>query len=226
MGSSLKPAQTEKILSFLTDNGEINIAIMLTYAKSAFDLLSVKPLSSVAVGYDIMSMLEVSEEEKGTVFNNRLYEVNSLRLEEMQTCYLPIIDIEDEKPLVKGLGVFKKNDQVKVLKSNEIPLFCLARDSFTKGKFTLEKEKIDVDYSAVTYDFKLKENLEINLNLRLKAEGNKEILKTKIENFLKDYDICALGNVIRQKEPEIWKKIKSNYEKYYKNAIIRVNIYE
>lgn len=226
MGSGLKPAQTEKIISFLNDNGKINIAIMMIYTKSAFELLSVKPLSSVAVGYDIMSMLEVSEEEKGTAFNNRLYEVNSLRLEEMKTYYLPFIDTEDEKLLVKGLGVFKENRLVEILENNEIPFFCLARDSFTKGEFTLENEKFKVDYSAVTYDFKLKENLEINLNLRLKAEGNKEILKAETENFLKGYDVCALGNVIRQKEPKIWDKIKDNYEDFYKGADIRVNIYE
>lgn len=226
MGSELDPTQTEKVFSFLNDNGKINIAIMMIYTKSAFELLSVKPLSSVAVGYDIMSMLEVSEEEKGTAFNNRLYEANSLKFEEMKTYYLPFVGIEDEKPLVKGLGVFKDNRQVRVLENKEIPLFCLARDSFTKGEFTLESKKYKVDYSAVTYDFKLKENLEINLSLRLKAEGNKEILKAETENFLKGYDVCALGNVIRQKEPKIWSKIKDNYEDFYKRADIKVNIYE
>lgn len=226
MGSKLNSTQIEKVFSFLSDNGEINIAIMLVYTNSAFELLNVKPLSSVAAGYDIMSMLEVSEEEKGTLFKNRLYEVQSLRLEEMNTYYLPFVSAEDEKLLLKGLGVFKENRFVRALENKEIPLFCLARDSFAKGEFTLEDEKFKVKYSGATYDFEFIENLKMDINIRLKANGDKGLLKEQTERFLKDYDVCALGNIIRQKEPKIWNKIKDNYEDYYKWADIRVNIYE
>ena len=226
IGRELSSAHLEDVFSFLESQEKINISIILCAADSAFEVLTSKPISSVAVGYDIMSMVEVNEERRGTLFKNRFYEVLSLKSKPQGTFQLPFLKVKKGEISVSGISVFKGNLPTERIENQEIPLFCLARDSLSRGEFVLNGEVFKVDYSSVTYNFSLKENLEITLNIHLKTKGDKNLLKRKTESFLRGYDICSLGNIISQKEPEIWEKIKGNYNEIYKNANIRVNIYE
>ena len=226
IGADLSPKELEDVFSFLKSQEKINISIMLCAADSGFEVLGCKPVSSVAVGYDVMSMIEVNEEKKGTLFKNRFYEVLALKSKPQASFQLPFLKVENGEISVSGISVFGRNLGVERVANEETPLFCLARDSLSRGEFILNGENIKVDYSSVTYDFYFKDNLQINLNVHLKAKGNKILLRQKTESFLKGYDICGIGNIISQKEPEMWEKIKDDYKKIYKNADIRVNIYE
>ncbi len=226
IGGDLSSAHLDDAFSFLESQEKINISIMLCAADSAFEVLGCKPVSSVAVGYDIMSMVEVNEEKRGTLFKNRFYEVLASKSKPQATFQLPFLKVENEEISVSGISVFERNLETVRVANEEIPLFCLAHDSLSRGEFVLGGENIKVDYSSVTYDFFLKDNLKITIDVHLKAKGDKTLLKQKTESFLKGYDICSLGNIISQKEPEIWEKIKDNYNEIYKNATIRVNIYE
>lgn len=226
IGLNLSSAQVEDVFSFLESQEKINISIMLCAADSAFELLGCKPVSSVAVGYDIMSMVEVNEEKRGTLFKNRFYEVLALKSKPQSSFYLPFLKVGNQEIWVSGLSVFGENSLVKLINNEEIPLFCLARDSLSRGEFVLKGENMKVEYSSVTYDFSFEDNLEITLNVHFKALGDKTFLKQKTESFLKGYDVCSIGNIISQKEPEMWKKLKDNYNEIYKNANIRVNMYE
>ena len=226
IGSNLSSKQLDDVFSFLKGQEKINISIMLCTADSSLEVLECKPISSVTVGYDIMSMIEVNEEKRGTLFKNRFYEVLALKSKPQASFYLPFLKVKDKEISVSGICVFEKNLVAKRVSNEEIPLFCLGRDYLSRGEFVLNGENIKTYYSSVTYDFTFEDNLKIALNVHLKAKGNKTLLKQKTESFLKGYDVCSLGNILSQKEPEMWEKIKDNYKEIYKNADIRVNIYE
>ncbi len=226
IGSEVTASQLKDILSFCLNENQLNIATMLISADNAEELLSCKAVSSVAIGYDIMSMIEVSEESLGTVFKNRLYETEALRKKPACTFYMPYIGAEDEKAVLKGLAVFKNDTPARLLNSEEIPIFCLVTDSITSGEFTLEGKKIKTEYSSVAYDFDFNERLTVNINIRFKGSGDIDALKFHIQNMLNRENVFVFQNVISQKKPELWDKIKTDYDSFYNNAEKRVNIYE
>lgn len=223
IGESVTPEQLDLIFEFLKETSQINIATMLIFSESAEELLSVKAISSVAVGYDIMSMIEVSEEKRGTVFKNRLYEAVALNNKPMKTFWIPYIGLEKEEISIKGLAVFKENKVIRFLNNEQAMAFSLITDSLTRGEIVVSGKKIRTQYCKVTYDF---DTEKIEVNVRLKAEGDKEIIKNETKKLLQNEDIFGIGNIIYQKKPKLWGKIKNDYAQYYKKAEKTVNIYE
>ncbi len=73
IGDSITKNELNDIATYCVKGEQITLAAFLIRTESAQKLLSVKPLSSVAVGFDIMGLLEQSKHYK-----NRLFElVNS-----------------------------------------------------------------------------------------------------------------------------------------------------
>ncbi|MBQ6847510.1 MAG: hypothetical protein IJO62_01155 [Clostridia bacterium] len=221
IGGGIVLSQLKDIFAFCRKNTEINVATMLVYTDNAEKLLSCRAVSSVAVGFDIMSMIEVTEEQKGTLFNNRFYEAEALNTNPIKTFWMPRLTVKDDAFFVDGLAVFKNYEMIKALKNGELSAFCLVRDSLTRG---VDNGMI-INYSKVSYDFSYNKSLEITINAHIKGE-NIGTLKTKTEKILENEDIFGIGNIIAQKEPKIWEKIEENYDDYYKKAEIKVNIYE
>lgn len=223
IGNKITEKQLQNIFEFCENEPQINIATMLIFTRNAEKLLSSEPISSVAVGYDVMSMIEVAEEKMGTIFKNRLYEVRALNNKPMKTFWVPNITAEDEKMILSGLAVFQNNRVTKILNNQEAVVLSFITDSLTRGETVIEGEKIKTDYCKVAYDFSFEEKLNITVNVNIKAKGDTELLKSKAEEMLRNEDIFGLGNVIYQKKPKLWEKIKENYTEYYENAERRVN---
>ncbi len=225
IGEKVTPKQLDEIFEFCRENTQINIATMLIYSENAEKLLSAKAVSSVAVGYDIMSMIEVSEEKQGTIFKNRLYEALALNSKPMETFCVPYITVENEEMILNGVAVYKENKVTKLLDNEQGVILSLVTDSLKRGETVIGGQKTETQYCKVTYDFSFEEKLIININIRLKAKGDKTLIKNKTEELLGE-DIFGMGNIIYQKKPKIWDKIKNSYDEYYENGEIRVNIYE
>ncbi len=223
IGESVIPKQLDLIFEFLKETPQINIATMLIFTESAEELLSVKAVSSVAIGYDIMSMIEVSEEKQGTVFKNRLYEVVALNSKPMKTFWIPYIGVEKEEIFINGLAVFRENKMLRFLNNEQAVALSLITDSLTRGEIVVSGEKIKTQYCKATYDF---DSEKIEVNVHLKANGDKKKIKTKAQKLLQKEDIFGIGNIIYQEKPKLWERIKNDYTKYYQKAEKTVNIYE
>lgn len=231
VGSDITPEQLEEIFDFCYQKDEINLAAMFVSTENAEELLSCKAVSSVAVGYDIMGMVEVISEERGAVFENLFYEIESARDKPMKTIFMPSIAVEDEQFFLNGLTVFRDNRIIRTLNLQEVQALNFIKDSVTRGSFMLEEKKINVKSSKTTYDFALKDKLEITLNIRLNAIGDKTAITKSIENIFysaqrESQDIFSLGNLIYYQSPKIWKKIMDDYDIFFKNASLKVNINE
>ena len=223
IGESVTSEQLDLIFKFLRETPQINIATMLIFTESAEELLSVKAVSSVAIGYDIMSMIEVSEEKQGTVFKNRLYEVVALNSKPMKTFWIPYIGVEKEEIFINGLAVFRENKMLRFLNNEQAVALSLITDSLTRGEIVVSGGKIKTQYCKATYDF---DSEKIEVNVHLKANGDKKKIKTKAQKLLQKEDIFGIGNIIYQEKPKLWERIKNDYTKYYQKAEKTVNIYE
>lgn len=75
LGQSIKSSDLEKIIEFCIKKEDLTVSVGFIRCFTAKEILSQKPFSSVAVGYDIASILETQYTQNKKSFNNRLYEI-------------------------------------------------------------------------------------------------------------------------------------------------------
>ena len=231
IGKSVDAEMFKEILNYCSENKELNIGSMLIFTESAEKLLASKPISSVAVGYDLISMLEVWEEETGQSIENRLYEVKSKTRKPFNVFSLPYIEVKGAEFSFDGLTVFEDYGEICPLSTEGAGLYFLVTDRVSRGEFVTEGKKTTIKFSKTTYDFSLEENLVIRVNMRLKLTGGSSFLKKKTEEFIKQQktlgrDIFGFSNIIEKQNPKLWRKIKNNYTEYFKNSKIEVRVNE
>lgn len=231
IGKSVDDEMLEKILNYCSENKELNIGTMMIFTESAEKLLECESVSSVAVGYDLMSMLEVWEEETGQLIENRLYEVRGKTQKPLNIFSLPYIEVKEEKFSLEGLSVFEDFEEICTLNTEEAGLYFLVTDRVSRGEYVMGGEKIEIKFSKTTYDFYFEENLVIRVNMRLKTGDNSSLLKKKTEEFIEyqktlGRDIFGFSNIIEKQNPKLWKKIKNDYTEYFKNSEIEVRVNE
>ncbi len=231
IGKSIKSERFKELLEFCSREPQFNVGTMFVYTEDCRKLLNKNPLSSISVGYDILSMLEVLSSQTGVKLNNKFYEIRSILKKKNKTFYIPIMKYQGEEFYTDGMAIFKDNEFVYSLNTEEMQLMSFLTDRVSKGEFILENREFFVDYSKTTYKFKLDGALQCTVNLRLKADGNRETLEKRLTHMLEDLrgrlgDVFGFENIIYQKNREIWKKIRDNYHSYFKTAKLKVNIYE
>lgn len=231
VGSEITQNRLEEIFSFCTEKAKINLAAMFVYTKNAESLLSCKPRSSVAVGYDIMSMVEVVGEQRGLNFQNRFYEVENAQQKPMRTMYFPNMRVEDNEFSLEGLAVLKENEFVKMLDDRDTQVLGWLTDTVTSGESLVGGQEYKTEYSKTRYKFSYDDKLNITLNVRMTTTADLKVIKDEIEhrfNALRkgNGDIFGLGNKINHQAPNVWEKIKENYEESFRNVRLTVNVYE
>ncbi len=230
IGSNIPPQSLEDVFEALTDDSLVNIDTMVISTENAHSLLSAKPISSVTVGYDILSMVEVVEKEKGITFDNRLYKISAVFQKQVKAFSLPFIAISQGKFYFDGLNFYNKTENICYLNSRQAVTSGFVTDSVTSGEYLIDNRKMKLNYCKTRYDFSFEDKLVIGLNIHIKGECEPDIIKGEITQLCNDFiplygDIWGLGNIIRQKEPEIWSRIKNDYVGYFKKAEVRVNVY-
>lgn len=230
IGEGITAKQLENIYDFCYEKDEINLAAMFILTPKAEKLFSLKPLSSVAMGYDIMSMTEVISEDRGINFKNLLYEIESARQKPLKTVYMPFLTADGEDFTLEGIGIFKNNILKDKMDLEETQLLGFVTDSVWRGNFLLRNNSFRVESSKTTYDFEYNGRLKIILNIRFKGKGNLKLLKEEIEKILKEKslrgDIFSLGNFIYHQAPKQWDKFGSDYNEIFKRTEFKVNISE
>lgn len=229
IGNGISGEILKDIFDFCYNDDEINLALMFVHTENANRLLSCKPLSSVAVGYDIVSMCEVVGDETGTNFHNRFYEIESESNKPMNTIYMPYMKMLDDSFFLDGLSVFRRNDPICTLNLEQAHILGIITDSLTKGIFYINNQKFKIESAKTKHEFAFDRVLKITLNIRLKTSGEKSEIKGQVEKlffyFRQKYgDIFGIGNLIYLENPKVWQKIKGNYHEFFKTSKLWVNI--
>lgn len=231
IGDGVKPYQLEELFDFCYEMDEINLAAMFLGCDNAKRLLSCKPLSSVAVGYDLMSAVQVTSEERGVVFKNLFYQSEAARNKPIKVLYLPYFTADGEDFKLEGINVIKENEKTAQLQFAEILPLSLITDSFTNGVFFIENREIRINSAKTTYDFDFNNNLEIVLKINIRPTENIAVIKGQVEELLQKYqnsgtDIFGIGNLIYSMSPKVWERVKGNYNEHFKKADLQVKINE
>lgn len=209
LSNNLSPENLNKILNWCYDTAKITLSAKLIACENPKKLLDLEPLSSIASGYDILSLLEKTSEIQAVNFKNSLFEILSKTELELNVFSLPLISLENNKRFISGLSIFKDNSHILNLNLNQMLLYSLITDSFLKGNSNIKSAK-------TTY--KTKNNGNFIINISLNTSKNKGTIKNDLENFLlsslNNYgDIFGISNIIEYQNPRLWNKSNKDLNK-------------
>jgi len=106
IGEGIKGRKFDEICDYCYDTDEITFSVYMVAAENAEKLLKPDPVSSVAVGYDIMSMLDREEESTHTDFKNSLYEVTAEKEGKKGVVALPFLQVSQDYREIISLKIF------------------------------------------------------------------------------------------------------------------------
>lgn len=106
LGKNINGKCLETILSFLNEKQDINPAISLVSSDNAVKLLKTEPISSVSIGYDLLSMQSSISRQFNIKFENRLYNF----LSEKEILLIPYFKISDKEFSLKNVHLYKNED--------------------------------------------------------------------------------------------------------------------
>lgn len=228
LGTSLNAENSEAIWDWCYNTEEITLSVYMIACENAAEVLEAEPISSVAAGYDIMSMQEKETKLRGTEFKNTLYETVAQREDAVSVFFMPFVSLKDEKRYIDGTAIFQNSGYTATLSDEDAFCYSVITDTFSGGSVMLHHELTEVKSAETVYKADDMGNIRLTVNVKAN-NATKEKIKESAESMIslsKSYygDIFGLGNFIYYKKPELWQKIKDDYPKYYKNFEITVAV--
>lgn len=216
-----------EIKKFCYDIDKITLAMLWVSTDSAEKLLSCAPVSSIAVGYDIMSMQKEQTNRTGTEFKNRFYEIESADQKPLNIFALPYFKVDSDKFFYDGVAVYENGTVKMKLDSEEAFFYAVAVNSQKEGTVFLDGKTQKIKSANSKFVFE-NNNDKAKLCVNLKTD-RKDDIKKGIEKLFKkakffNTDILGVGNEIYRKEPKKWEKIKNNYSEIYRSMELTVEI--
>lgn len=210
-----------KVCEYCYSLEEITLSALCFSSDNVAALLESEPLSSVAVGYDILSVLEQRTSEYGTSFENKFYEVLSLLDETSKTVVLPYFTVENELKL-RGLAVYSAGESVALLENEEMSCYFIAGDLQDKGKIFIDGEIYEIEACSTKRFFE-----EGRLRLRINIKGEnlpQDSIQKYIEAVFKNskaggYDLFGVTDILYKQNPNF---DSAALKKKYKDTSLKV----
>lgn len=232
IGSEVREKGFRNICTFLYEKDEINLSLRFISTENAEKLLSSETVASVAVGYDLIDMLDRQSEYSGIDYKNRFYEIEAARKKPTDIFSLPYVEVKDKGYSLKGLTVYKNDISVMSLNNKQAFVYSLVTEAQKNGKVLVGNQSYTLKSMKQKQSFNFDKRLDINIALTINLEGHKnvkpEIADTIIELFTEsqksDTDIFMFGNEIYRKEPKLWQELRHNFNTVYKNSRLAVTV--
>lgn len=107
LGKGLNDSDFESVCDYLYDTDEITFSVYMLSAVNARRLLKAEPVSSVAAGYDLMSIINKESKKNNRKFRNSLYEVVAEKNRKDGRVELPFFTLDEEYRVLDGLTVYE-----------------------------------------------------------------------------------------------------------------------
>lgn len=217
-----------RICDYCFNENRITLSAYMVSADSPAKLLSGKPESSVAVGYDIMGIIEQQSARTGISYNSRYFEVEGLREKGKKVFSLPHFIRNDGRIAVDGLSVFRDDAFVTKLDTEESEFYSLMTGNFKKGTLRLGAEDYSISLKRTSCDYSDNQGNNIILKMRLSGKKINNTALEKLEKELEDLenglrlkykeDIFGFCDALNEKFPEFKRKYGENYNAFYGSA--------
>ena len=233
-GETLMPEQIDEICDYCFQKNEITLSVYVVSTKDSVELLNCKPLSSVAVGYDVIGLIEEQSNRTGLNYKNRYYEVEAGRERVENIFTAAIIKVEQEKFKIDGTNIYVDDRSAAVIDNHQSIIYSMVTGTFSKGYVEVDGVKHRISSSKAKYKFGTKEKPSITVDIHLDSdtidEKNFETLQNRIKelnNLLKnqcDVDAFGFENIFYHEDENKWKELEDNYEEYYKNCELKIRL--
>lgn len=227
LSENLTGDDIKKICDFSYNTEEITFSINLVSTNSPTELLGLEPLSSLAVGYDIVSMLNSNTATNGYKYKNSLYEIVASNEKAVPVFALPDIATNNADKYIDGLIIYRNYNQIAKLNLKESLAYSLITDNFSCGNIVIDNSTHKIKSSQTIYKLS-KDNFDITIKIRLNSSANtqkklKKLATELIEKSQEYYgDIFGIGNFVFYKNSVLWNEIKHNYYENYKNSKVTI----
>ena len=232
IGESITPEQLDKIFEYCFSDNRITLSAYVIASEDCESLLSVEPVSTVAVGYEIMGIIEQHIEQTGVKLGSKFFETEAERGRPADTFALPFLKKDESKLIIEGADIYRNGTLALRLSPAETSLYSLITGKFFKGKLRIDDDIFFIRSRSTDYSFNGKSGGEIVLKLQLsgdKLSGKRlESLENELENFelrIKNRagaDIFGFENLIAEREHKLWLGIKENYGGFYRDCTFTV----
>ncbi len=230
IGNGIEGKTFLEIKNFFLNKEKLNLSIQYFYCDNPKELFRLEPLTSVAIGYDIISCLQTKRYVTGQRYNNRFYEIESERKKPLDITILPELVIEDDAFLTEGLVIFKKGSKALKLNKENTQLYAIASDDQGRGSGILfgKRQNIKTSVATVKISGKNPQNITLTVNIKGETLDKKKIQKgiTELFEYSKnaEVDIFGFGNMLAHRKPVLWERIEESYYDYYKNIRLKVRV--
>ena len=206
IGEKIGKERFAEICDYAFYDERITLSAYMVTAQDCETLLTGKPEASVAVGYDMMGIIEQESAQSGVAYNSRFFEVEEQREDKKESFSLPHFVREKERMKADGMTVFYHDRQIARLTIEESALYALITGELRKGTvsvgagdYKIDERKLDWGQNRVTLKLGM---LKGNEN---KLENTIMSFKKKMEqeSGLDFFGLCALLN---QREPDRQKR--------------------
>ena len=178
IGEAVTASSFKEICQWFYNDKDTTLATFFVVAENAEALLSCETVSSIAVGYDIVGLLEQMSSETGNILKNRFYQIEALQAKASKTVALPFLAVTDNAVSLNGLQIYSNLSPKIRLGVKEMFLLALACDNQSRGFVTLSSKGLNITSACTKYKLMQAER-QINMNITLKSERD-EIPKTEI----------------------------------------------
>lgn len=227
IGKKMTPLWFKKICDYCFSENRITLSAYMISAKDPYALLSGEPESSVAVGYDLMGIIEQQASRTGILYENRYFEVEGKREKGEKTFSLPHFVRKDEAVTLDGISLFKSDKEVYFLDNRDAGIYALMTGNYGNGRVRCGSSEYDVTSRRTEYDYRDSEKNEIILKLTItgdkidktacqRLEREIETLESKLRSTLKS-DALGLTDALSVR----YSRFNENHgksEKFYNSA--------
>jgi len=180
MGEDLSSQTFSNINKYLLKLEKLNISVQLVSCSDVKALLSCEPKTSVAIGYDIVSLLKKESFITGIKYKNRLYETALERHKSLDVVAIPSIKVTSGEYYTQGLAILKQGTVTLKLNKEQSAVYAIATDTQGKGEFILNSKKYSIESNVTTVNISKEDPNTVIFTLELKANGEKEKIKRAI----------------------------------------------
>ena len=218
----------DKICDYCFYENRITLSAYMISAESPNKLLSGKPESSVAVGYDIMGIIEQQSARTGISHTSRYFEIEGLREKGKKVFSLPHFVRDDGGISVDGLAVFKEDALVTQLDNSDAGLYALITGRYNKGTVRFGANEYHINSRKVDYGYSDVSGNKIFLKLQLSGDNIDSDACQKLENELESLeyrlklkcgvDVFGFSDILTDRFSEFREKHAENYAEFYRTA--------
>ena len=245
LGENLTKEDIKALLDYCFENSEFTLLLKIVSAKSANELLNVKPEALSVTAYEVMSILNSKQKNLALGYKNSFVTVESKRDSSPFIFSAPFFNIEEEEEKklyrLNGIKIYENNEEKLYLNSYFGSVYEVFSNSFKSGQITLKNgedtQTVSVKSSSSSInvsklndkfiiDIKVKQTLQHEQNQNFNLKKYNEILKNNAIKLTelskeKELDIFGILKILEDKRKET---SLNDFKKLYKNSKFSITL--